>query len=269
VAPVPAPPPPPTTPPTVAGFTAGSSAVSPSGTATYTIPIQVPPGTTGMEPKLALSYNSQAGNGLLGVGWNLAGLSAITRCPRTMAQDGIHGGVNFDINDRYCLDGQRLIAITGADGADMTEYRTERDAFSKILSHTAAGNDPLWFQVWTKAGQIFEYGNTADSRVIAQGKTSARAWAIDKISDTTGNYLSFTYTVDAANGNYYPLRIDYTGNATTGTPTSASVQFQYETRPDVVTLYMAGSMVRLNQRMTKVQTFTIHCFIGARVQREQ
>jgi hypothetical protein len=28
----------------------------------------------------------------------------------------VKGGVNYDDNDRYCLDGQRLIAISGQDG---------------------------------------------------------------------------------------------------------------------------------------------------------
>ena len=39
----------------------GAFAVNERGAATYTLPIQVPPGVGGMEPKLALSYNSQRG----------------------------------------------------------------------------------------------------------------------------------------------------------------------------------------------------------------
>src|SRR5262249_22827231 len=78
----------------------GSFDVSPVGVATYTIPIEVPPGTAGMTPSLTLQYSSGAPNGLLGMGWSLGGLPSITRCPRTVAQDGARGGVNYDMNDR-------------------------------------------------------------------------------------------------------------------------------------------------------------------------
>jgi hypothetical protein len=52
------------------GRTSGAFDVS-EGAATYTIPIWTPPGPNGVQPSISLSYNSQGGNGLAGVGWNV------------------------------------------------------------------------------------------------------------------------------------------------------------------------------------------------------
>jgi hypothetical protein len=64
---------------TTVGRTAGSFAVNSAGAATYTIPIWAPPGPNGLQPSVALAYNSQSGNGYVGVGWNISGLSSIYR----------------------------------------------------------------------------------------------------------------------------------------------------------------------------------------------
>ena len=60
-----------------------------------------------------------------GMGWSLGGLSVVHRCPKTVAQDSERGGINFDTDDRFCVDKQRLIVISGTYGADGAEYRTE------------------------------------------------------------------------------------------------------------------------------------------------
>src|SRR5262249_42127172 len=131
----------------------GKFQVNPAGAATYTIPIAVPPGIAGMTPSLTLEYNSQAPNGILGMGWSLGGLPAIPRCAAPSAQDGARGAVTYTGRDRICLDGQRLIAISG-DGLDGTELRTEVDSFSRIIAHGNAGGGPAWFEVHTKSGHI-------------------------------------------------------------------------------------------------------------------
>jgi len=154
-------------PGTDSGYTPVETGVSDTGAAQISIPIVVSPGTAGMQPKLSIGYSSQGGNGPLGVGFSLSGLSTISRVGRTVAQDGVKGGVNLDANDRFALDGQRLIAINGADGADGTEYRLEFDPTSRIRSYGTEGSGPQRWVVETKAGLKMEFGTTADSRVVS------------------------------------------------------------------------------------------------------
>src|SRR5712691_1477810 len=127
------------------GATPGSFSVDPNGGANYTIPIQIPPGSAGMAPSIALTYTKQVDNPLVGVGFSISGLSLISRCGSTIALDGVKGGVYYDSRDRFCLDGQRLIAINGVDGALGTEYRTERESFARIVSYGSAGSGPAYF----------------------------------------------------------------------------------------------------------------------------
>ena len=74
----------------------------------------------------------------------------------------------------------------------------------------------------TKKGWTLEYGTTPDAQIKAVGKEDVRVWALNKITDLNGNYLTVTYTqspissVSSANGQYYPSRIDYTGKADSG-----------------------------------------------------
>ncbi|CAB5506770.1 hypothetical protein AZO1586I_1685, partial [Bathymodiolus thermophilus thioautotrophic gill symbiont] len=198
------------------GSTAGALSVE-QGVANYAIPIIVPPGISGMKPELSIHYNSSSGNGLLGIGFSLGGLSAVYRCSKTIATDGVKDVVGYDDNDRYCLDGQRLIAISGQDGKSGSEYRTEIESFSRVKF---TGNH---WTVETKSGQTFEYGNTDDSKIEVQGKSLVKLWTVNKITDASGNAINYVYSEDNANGEYALSRINYSNN---------SVRFNYEDRKD-------------------------------------
>jgi hypothetical protein len=129
------------------GRTAGSFVVSPTGAANYSIPLWVPPGIGGLQQKLGLSYSSQQGNGLLGMGWEVAGLSAIERCNLTVAQDGVAGSPQLVTTDRLCLDGQRL-RLTSTEtlsnyGQAGTTYQTEIANFSTIAANGCAAPPQL------------------------------------------------------------------------------------------------------------------------------
>lgn len=65
----------------VAGTIPGAFSVTGTGEASYTMPLVSPPGRAGVEPRLALAYSSADGDGVLGMGFSIAGLSAISRCP--------------------------------------------------------------------------------------------------------------------------------------------------------------------------------------------
>jgi hypothetical protein len=246
---------------TAAGFTPGTFNVDEGGAATYTIPIAVPPGIAGMQPKLDIVHSSRGANGRLGVGWALTGLSAIARCPKTLARDGESGGVNISAEDRFCLDGQRLMKTsTGSYGAVGTTYATERENFSRITAKGVSNGNipPDWFEVRTKSGLIIEYGNSANSKFGPQGAFPA-VWGVSKISDTKGNYLTVTYGYDnqASPSDWWPLRIDYTFNPSAGVAiANQSIIFEYdpEPRPDVVPMYIGGTMTRTTNRLSRIKT---------------
>ncbi len=57
----------------------GAQSVTPDGAFTYSVPIEIPAGTNGMQPNISLNYNSNGGNGMLCVGWSLSGFPVISR----------------------------------------------------------------------------------------------------------------------------------------------------------------------------------------------
>lgn len=249
---------------TVAGSTSGAFNVSDvSGAATYDIPIVVPPGIAGMQPELSLSYNSQGGNGLLGVGWSLSGLSSISRCPKTVEPDGVRGTIKFDANDRFCLDGQRLVAVNGTTyGAVGAQYRTEVETYTKINSSGGSSGQPQYFVAQTKSGLKQSFGLTANSRFQGAGTTSTMTWALERVEDTVGNYMTFEYRNDAANGQYYITRINYTGHGALSP--ARLVLFEYDSsRPDPMITHASGTKYTVNSRLTHIKTFLFDSAAGS------
>jgi hypothetical protein len=229
------------------GSVAGRFSVNQNGAATYTLPIQVPPGISGMQPQLSLNYNSQSGSGLAGIGWSLGGLSVITRCEPTKAQEGAVGRVNLDDNDRYCLEGQKLILVSGVYGQDAAVYRTEIDKFSKVLGISRQGKGTAMFRVWTKSGQIMEYGGTIDSRVRGNPSNdgTVRQWSLNKVSDTSGNVMNITYWNSLDGNMHVPQAINYGANG---------VAIGYEMRPDPSKAYNVDQPLQELVRVLKITT---------------
>ncbi|MDO9154547.1 MAG: lamin tail domain-containing protein, partial [Paludibacter sp.] len=180
------------------GSLPGQATVSPTGAATYQIPIEVPPGTNGLQPNLSIIYNSQGGSGLLGLGWDIAGLSAISRSPKNSYYDGENGKtIAFDNTDCLTLDGQRLILLSGENLTEGAVYGTEFENYTRVTITKSTFND-IHFVVTTKDGTTMEYGSTLDARVTStnnhrSGVLVALTWKLNRITDVFGNAMEFSY----------------------------------------------------------------------------
>ncbi|WP_158681600.1 RHS repeat-associated core domain-containing protein [Microbulbifer pacificus] len=233
------------------GSLPGEFRVSESGAATYQIPLSLPAGTAGVAPQLSINYSSQSGNGLLGHGWALSGLSAITRCRQTLGQDGQARPITWSGEDRFCLDGQRLLVVEGEYGAVGSLYRTEIDSFALIqLRNNQSG---MYFTVERKDGSISYFGVTEDAKqTTGQGTLT---WAINRFEDSARNRIEFIYQ----NGGGHKIgEIRYAYENAEGDRDSdyaASVVFEYQNRADAIGGYLAGEYLETTQRLQNILVY--------------
>ena len=222
------------------------------GSAYYRIPITVPPGRKGVQPNIALSYSSRAGDGLAGVGWSITGSSSISRCSATVAQDGFTASVQYSTSrDRLCLNGQRLMVISGTYGASGAEYRTELDQFARIKQSGGINSGSSSFTVEYKDGMIGYYGTTAAARQKDAGRTQIMKWAKAYSVDRSGNSIHYDYS-NHSEGEHLLDAIHYTG--TNNTAGDRHVRFTYESRPNPTSRFLAGGKSRQTKRLTQITT---------------
>ena len=210
---------------TVAGRTGGAFAVSQSGAATYSIPIWAPPGPRGLQPHIALTYNSQQGNGYVGVGWSVSGLSSIYRCNLTYAQDAAPAPVALVTGDGYCMDGQRLRLTGGTYGVAGSTYQTEVANFVNVTAYGSAGNGPAYWIAQDRNGRTYTYGNGGSSQVLATGSTTASAWMLNEVSDPPGNTMTISYST--ATGSTVPSVISWTPSSYGSSSYNYTMTFGY------------------------------------------
>jgi RHS repeat-associated protein len=231
---------------TEVGVTEGQLSVSLTGGATYAVPIEVPPGINGVVPQIGLVYNSQGGNGMAGYGWNISGVSAITRIPSTKFHDNTIDAVDFDALDRFAFDGQRLILKSGTYGIAGAVYETENFSNLKITSYgthpSGANFGPAYFIVEYPDGSKAQYGNSIDSRSITD-------WAITYWENPQGVRISYSYI--SANNNLSIEYIKY-GATFTNTPIN-QVKFVYKPRQRPEQAYIGGQSVIRNNILSEIQ----------------
>lgn len=249
--------------------------VNANGAGVFQITLNTPPGTAGFGPSLSISYSSQGGNGLLGNGFSLGGFSKIARVGATIQEDGFKGGINYDENDRFDLDGNRLMNINAADSTywySGAVYFTEKQSWSKIVANDISGEGPDAFTLYNKDGTVAQYGDSAGSKVYATGAAfsaapkngSVREWLISSLTDLNGNTIKYFYSDSvydinhtlingtAGKGINYPRCILYTGNSES--KALRKINFFYEPRTDTLTQFIGGAGTMLTARLKAVQS---------------
>lgn len=230
------------------GTIAGAAGVSPSGASTYSFGIDLPPGTNGVVPSIGAAYSSQQGNGILGLGWGLTGLSAITLANKSIYYDRVvERTVPFNNGNTFAYDGQRLLY----NDVDQ-RYYTEQENFSKI-EKVGAGNNAFWFKVTTREGVVMEYGRSESSKGGAQNTQEQYVWLINKVTDRNGNYYTYEYDNDLLDTRI--KRIEYTGNLNSGIHPYNSVEFYYDIRSDKNVRFVNNRSFKSEHLLRRITTF--------------
>ena len=211
------------------------SANASTGTGSLTIPLPLSPGRSGFGPSLSLTYDSGIGNGLFGMGWNLA-LPAITRrtdkgLPRyrddgesdIFVLSGAEDLVRVLIRD---ADGRPRLDEYERDGYRIKRYRPRIEGlFARIERWTCLETGEAHWRSISKDNILTVYGLDANSR-IADPEIPGHifSWLICRSYDDRGNAVIYEYSaendigVDVAKAaersrsrtaNRYPKRILY------------------------------------------------------------
>lgn len=205
-----------------------------TGSLVYNYPINVPPGRNGVQPDLALSYNSQKTEegSVFGSGWSM-NIPYIERLNKT-GSNNLYTANIFTSS----LDGE-MVNISGSSYGP----KVENGNFRKYSFSSS---------VWTatdKSGTVYTYGHAAGTRQDdPNDSTRISKWMLSEIRDTNNNYIKYEYYKD--DGQIYPSKITYTGNGSTDG--IFEVNFLRESRTDIIPFNKTGFNVETNYRIYEI-----------------
>lgn len=236
------------------GSTKGELKVTELGEATYTLPISIPKGVNNFQPSLSINYNSNSGNGIIGWGCNVGGLSIITRGARDIYHDGTASGVKHQDNDAYFLDGKRLILVSGNEGAIGAVYSPEGEPTTQV--EICQNGSERCFKVYTSDGIVYSYGYTLASqqKYTINGVTKTNAWYLSEALDMNGNFITYIY--NDVNHYIYPVQVRYGHNKSQNSSMETNVFFHYEDRTDIMPFKLETVSGSMSRRLKSIDVFT-------------
>jgi RHS repeat-associated protein len=233
--------------------TKGELQISSSGTATYTLPIAVPPSIKNVAPTISLNYSSGVRGGIAGQGWSINSISAISRIATRRDIDGYVDGVDFDDNDKLALDGQRLLLKTGTYWAGGSTYETEYKSNTKI--ELKIEGTTTYFVVTAPDGSRSWYGSKGSGSL--QNSVSLNAWYIVHYEDVNGNFIDYNYKTVSYNSTnqLYIDNISFSGNTAAGIATQNKISFNYRSSKRIERDYIKGVPVYATQILESIMVY--------------
>jgi RHS repeat-associated protein len=235
--------------PVVSPGAVGSASVNPAlGSLTTSIPISVP-AFRGQQPDIVLSYDSGGGNGWLGVGWALRGVSYISR------QSALRGAPSWGPSDLFALDGMDLVPCGLSQGSISSfapacrlpapppggSYYTTRDERDMVIERRV---DPVTgAESWTvtePSGTVQAY---LPDETPASRNGAVLRFHLASIRDLLGNTVNYDYTLPGPNSVPALAAISYNGTV---------IRFYSKSRPDTVSFATGGDVMQLSSRLKSI-----------------
>lgn len=240
------------------------------GDAKLSYPIDLPKGRQDMAPSLQLGYSSSAGDGWLGMGWDLSvpSVSIDTRW-------GVPRYDPANETETYLVGDQQLTPLANrgtpqARTAEKAFHPRIEGSFDTIVRHGSAPTN-YWWEVTDKDGTRSFYGGDPENGPVtaaqlADDHGNVFRWALRESRDLNGNAVHYDYqTVTDAGvaGGTVPGRqlylrtIDYTRSGSTAGPYTVtfyrdSEQSGYSRRPDVVIDARGGFKMVTAELLSKI-----------------
>ena len=251
------------------GASKGTFSVSLSGSATYNLPIEVPPGINNIAPQIGIAYDSQAKNGIAGYGWNISGLSTISKTGSNKFIDGIASTITYGDGDQFMLDGQRLVIKSGMYGrvGEDVIYETVNHSNLKIsgVGETYYHNHE-YFKVEYPDGSTAYYGRTYNPTFSGQEGSKTKTnnvYALTYITTPQNIVIKYNYINDG--NNLLVSKIEY-GNRNTNPLSNIMtingnniISFTYKDRNRPETGYIHNEPTSLTKILDKI---TVSGFSG-------
>ena len=233
--------------PDLSGYAVGEipmrEGMTPSGARTYLIPITTASWLK-LTPSVAIGYNSQAGEGWAGYGWDIQGIPSITLMSKNMYYHSTAEGA--DVNDT-----DAVFALGGVPLVRNTQSAT-MGAFPLI---TATGNI-LAAPNYNSRGYVMSFtvkypdGTTADFGDGADAAYNRLSYPVKEMRDLEGNRITFTYSSGIHGGIDQLTAIRY--GYTSADMYKGEMTFSYSFDSGYPVRYYAGRSVYRNCRLTGI-----------------